>query len=275
MSTYNSPDVRKLNVGDIKTTVEQLVEHECLVCEKPAEYQLTFLLPNARTNPDSAAYGKDDASWCSDHSEYACEDHKQVVRSNTESTRKMEWCSTFPRVGYPHLFTQWKHVSVQVASPGDDFWSANVHKAALVAMSAHWNVKDEVDRPSILHIFRVIVSMRTEETQVVAALHRTIEVGRCSVEYLREKFGSNVADAVAVLTQNPRETHERYVTRILEAPERIRQTCVRVALASFSDRLQPEYLDLIRDRNLRDLCENQFQEAISRLQSVLVIEEPR
>lgn len=110
---------KKSEVGDIRITTitEKLLEHECAECGEPADYQLTFLLPNARTNPHSKAYGKDDCSWASDHVEYACAEHQTKVRNDTISDRAVDWCAAFPKSAFPHLFAYWCRVSSVVTSP--------------------------------------------------------------------------------------------------------------------------------------------------------------
>ena len=67
---------------------------ECGLCGNPATHKMTFLLENARRNPASSAYGRDDCSYCSDSFKYCCEEHKEQVR-NHEAPNGMEWCSDF------------------------------------------------------------------------------------------------------------------------------------------------------------------------------------
>ena len=95
-----------MKLGEIRTTTEICKEQECEVCGEPAKYQHTFLLQNARSNPCSSAYRKDDCSWCSDEDKYACEEHKEEVRRDTPGG--MSPCATFPRnERFEHLFLYW------------------------------------------------------------------------------------------------------------------------------------------------------------------------
>ena len=77
---------------------------ECDYCDAEATQQLTFVLPNARTNPASTGYGRDDISWCSDAKAFVCED---CARRRHEIGRElgMEWCASFQNgERFGHLF---------------------------------------------------------------------------------------------------------------------------------------------------------------------------
>lgn len=76
----------------------------CEDCDEPAVYKHTFLLPNARRNASSSAYGRDDCSYCEDACRFVCEAHK-----GNRHLPPFEWCSTFtasPR--FAHLFLSWE-----------------------------------------------------------------------------------------------------------------------------------------------------------------------
>ena len=93
--------------GEIKTETKQRTRQECENCGEIAHYKHTFLLPNARSNPNSSAYGRDDCSWSEDAAQFSCADpecHREM--------RHMEgfgWCATFPAIEqFAHMFLYWK-----------------------------------------------------------------------------------------------------------------------------------------------------------------------
>lgn len=62
--------------GEVKT---KTLEHKracCDECGEPAHYKHSYLLPNARTNPASSGYRRDDISWCEDKEAYTCKECK-------------------------------------------------------------------------------------------------------------------------------------------------------------------------------------------------------
>ena len=94
--------------GDTKTKTEVCIREECDVCGEPAHYKHTFLYDRARSNPASAAYGKDDCSWCEDASRFVCREHEN---DREPPQQGMGWCSTFPACErFKHMFLRWVEV---------------------------------------------------------------------------------------------------------------------------------------------------------------------
>ena len=104
-------------MGSRRITEEVLREQECEVCGVAATRCITFVFHHGRTNPESNAYGKDDISYCEDKRAFTCENHEPAVRAKTVTALDMDWCMTFPRSRFPHLFLTWVHVSQIVVSP--------------------------------------------------------------------------------------------------------------------------------------------------------------
>jgi len=97
-----------MNEGETRTTEEICVRRECEKCGKPATWQLTYLHKNARANPASHGYGRDDVSWCSDKDVFVCDEHEKE-RRNIGEELGMDWCSAFPYgERFKHLFLYWK-----------------------------------------------------------------------------------------------------------------------------------------------------------------------
>lgn len=99
--------------GDVVIVKRVCVSEKCEECGERATKKITFLYENARRNPASSAYGKDDCSWCEDEKSFACEVHDEKIRRNPP--RDMVWCSTFSRDRFEHMFLRWKETKEEVA----------------------------------------------------------------------------------------------------------------------------------------------------------------
>lgn len=91
--------------GDVRTQV--CVRRVCEECGELATHKLTFLLPHARTNQASSAYGKDDCSWCSDKAVFVC-DECEKNRHSIAKELGMGWCAAFPYKRFEHMFLNWE-----------------------------------------------------------------------------------------------------------------------------------------------------------------------
>ena len=91
--------------GDTLTTVSVRRRITCDECGEPAYFKHTYLVPRARTNPISSAYGHDDCTWCADEKRFTC---KTCRRPEVEG---FEWCSTFKCERFPSMFLEWVEVS--------------------------------------------------------------------------------------------------------------------------------------------------------------------
>lgn len=77
----------------------------CDLCgENPADQKHTYLLPRARVDPDSSAYGRDDISWCSDEESFSCPKCRAKEQTRHPPMRGYEQCSTFFYDRMPHMF---------------------------------------------------------------------------------------------------------------------------------------------------------------------------
>jgi hypothetical protein len=93
--------------GEVKTTARRRDRQECEICGEPAHYKHTFLFENARSNPASKAYRKDDCSWCEDECRYVCKEHEK----DRTGPHGMSWCATFPASErFAHMFLVWHEV---------------------------------------------------------------------------------------------------------------------------------------------------------------------
>lgn len=96
--------------GEKRVTEKTRVRIECGNCGEPATQRHTYLLPRARSNQRSSAYGRDDCSWCSDHDEFTC---NICPRPKPDG---VEWCSTFEikpgKLQFAHMFLRWRERDV-------------------------------------------------------------------------------------------------------------------------------------------------------------------
>ena len=97
--------------GEEKTVRSIRCRHECDECGEVAHFKKTYLLDNARRNPASSAYGRDDCSWCSDKDVYLCKECKAPRIDGYGE------CSTFPAVErFAHMFLYWHELKEQKAA---------------------------------------------------------------------------------------------------------------------------------------------------------------
>lgn len=108
--------------GDVVLIKKTCVRRECSDCEKPATRRVTWLYRNARNNPASSAYGKDDCSWCSDDDAYGCEEHANKIWHHPPYG--MEICSMFDLQRFPHMGLYWIEETVQPQAASSEGRSA-------------------------------------------------------------------------------------------------------------------------------------------------------
>ncbi|MBQ6001761.1 MAG: HD domain-containing protein [Synergistaceae bacterium] len=98
------------------------------------------------------------------------------------------------------------------------FYSELINKAIDLAYSAHHGQKDKAGRPYFTHPFTVAMKMETEAEICTALLHDVVEDTRITLEYLRENFTPEIAEAVDVLTHRDGESYDEYILKIKANP---------------------------------------------------------
>lgn len=94
------------DVGATRTRTEVLIREACEECGEDATRRITFLLEDARRNPASSGYRRDDCSWCSDSASFACDEHERKVKQAPPDG--MSWCATFQcNDTFAHMFMRW------------------------------------------------------------------------------------------------------------------------------------------------------------------------
>lgn len=119
--------------GETKLILKSRVAHEC-GCGALATKRHSYLLPRARSNRDSAGFGKGDISWCSDHEEFVCDTCPR------RAVDGYEWCATFGSAKFPHMFLTWVDREVpQLATAARDMEAA---LTGIQELLAEWIVPD-------------------------------------------------------------------------------------------------------------------------------------
>lgn len=79
---------------------------------------------------------------------------------------------------------------------------------------AHWSQRDKGGIDYCVHPISVSSMVTTEEQQIVALLHDTLEDTTLEESTIRNLFGDDVADVVVILTKKPGEKYEDYIKRV-------------------------------------------------------------
>ena len=90
--------------GDVQYIKRTRCRKECEVCGEAADYKRGFSLHNARNNPASSGYGKDDISWFTDGEAFLCETHKMAFLAPTGYENAGLWTLSY----YPHMGLYWR-----------------------------------------------------------------------------------------------------------------------------------------------------------------------
>jgi hypothetical protein len=90
--------------GDSETITRVRVRIPCYNCGEPAMYRYTYLLDNARQNPASSAFGRDDCSWCSDHEEFTCYECTRPTLDGLGDNARFTASDTLA-----HMFLRWEN----------------------------------------------------------------------------------------------------------------------------------------------------------------------
>lgn len=118
---------------------------------------------------------------------------------------------------------------------------ANV--ARRIAHAAHGRDHTRHGKPVIEHVARVAASV-PPEARPVAWLHDAVEKGGVTETELRERGLTSVeAEALALLTRDPREPYEKHALRIAYAPGEPGRLARMVKLADLDDNMARPWVD--------------------------------
>lgn len=90
-------------------------------------------------------------------------------------------------------------------------------RAIQIAASCHEGQTDKGGSPYVFHPLRLMLKALTEEEQIVAALHDTIEDSDLTLDDLRsEGFSEKVIEAIDRLSRREDENYHEFILRIKE-----------------------------------------------------------
>lgn len=90
--------------------------------------------------------------------------------------------------------------------------------ARQVAYNAHAGQTDPCGIPYIFHPYHLAEQMDSEAAVCTALLHDVLEDTTVTEDELRQQFGSEITDAVVLLTYRDEDIYEDYLKRIKESP---------------------------------------------------------
>jgi len=96
---------------------------------------------------------------------------------------------------------------------------ATLAKAIMLAAKYHEGQEDKGGNPYVFHPIRLMLKAVTEEEQIVAVLHDTIEDTDLTLDDLRnEGFSERIVEAVDTLSKRKKEPYEDFIVRIKQNP---------------------------------------------------------
>jgi (p)ppGpp synthase/HD superfamily hydrolase len=92
-------------------------------------------------------------------------------------------------------------------------------KEIVLVAKHHEGQKDKGGNPYIFHPIRLMLKGITEDEQIVAILHHTIEDTDLTLDDLRkEGYSSEIVEVVDSLSRRKNETYEEFIYRIKKDP---------------------------------------------------------
>lgn len=129
-----------------------------------------------------------------------------------------------------------------------------IDDAIQLASSKHYGQKDKVGDSYLLHLFRVMLKMKTEEEMMVAVLHDIVEDTSMTCGILTEHgYSSEIVQAVWYLTRLKDEPYSVFIRRIAWD-----SLAKRVKIADIQDHLEQNALTGVLS-----------EEAVARYQSAI------
>lgn len=122
---------------------------------------------------------------------------------------------------------------------------SNLEEAIALATRAHQGQTDKAGAPYILHPFRIMQRMDSEEAKMVAVLHDVVEDTPVTLKELRAmNFSETVVTAIDSLTRRAEESYEAFIERV-----KLNPLARKVKLADLEDNMDLQRLQHITDRD--------------------------
>jgi len=141
-------------------------------------------------------------------------------------------------------------------------YTALTKQALKLCFEAHRDQIDKSGMPYVFHPFHLAEQMDTEESTIVALLHDIVEDTNYTLQDLKALgFPSNVIDALALMTHDPRVPYMEYVKGISANP-----LATKVKLADLQHNSDLSRLDSVDEKALSRV--KKYAAAIELLESV-------
>lgn len=141
-------------------------------------------------------------------------------------------------------------------------YTALTKQALKLCFEAHRDQIDKSGMPYVLHPFHLAEQMDTEESTIVALLHDIVEDTDYTLQDLKALgFPSNVIDALALMTHDPKVPYMEYVKGISANP-----LATKVKLADLRHNSDLSRLDSVDEKALSRV--KKYAAAIELLESV-------
>lgn len=135
-----------------------------------------------------------------------------------------------------------------------------LEQAIQLAVIAHQGQVDKGGKPYILHLFRVMNRVETEEEQIVAVLHDIVEDTSITLDDLEKLgFSERVLDAIRAITHDPSMPYSEYIEIVKQNP-----IARRVKIADLLDNMDIRRLPEVTQADLMRLAK--YREAWKQLQ---------
>jgi len=141
-------------------------------------------------------------------------------------------------------------------------YTAMTKKALKLCFEAHRDQIDKSGMPYVFHPFHLAEQMDTETSTIVALLHDVVEDTNYTLQDLKALgFPSNVIDALALMTHDPKVPYMEYVKGISANP-----LATKVKLADLRHNSDLSRLDSVDEKALYRV--KKYAAAIELLESV-------
>jgi len=141
-------------------------------------------------------------------------------------------------------------------------YTAMTKKALKLCFEAHRDQIDKSGMPYVFHPFHLAEQMDTETSTIVALLHDVVEDTNYTLQDLKALgFPSNVIDALALMTHDPKVPYMEYVKGISANP-----LATKVKLADLRHNSDLSRLDSVDEKALSRV--KKYAAAIELLESV-------
>lgn len=138
---------------------------------------------------------------------------------------------------------------------------SDLHAAILISAQAHHGQKRKNGLPYLLHPFRVMLRMKTEEGMIVAVLHDVIEDTDVTIADLQTRgFSADVLEALRLLTKTIGHNYTGYIEAIARNP-----LAREVKIADLEDNMNLGELPEVGEK---DLARNEkYRKALRKLRT--------